>query len=50
MVWKTERKTEPKTGSQGKEKTRQGITNSSSDGSDVVMFDTMRAKNLNHGL
>jgi hypothetical protein len=50
MVWKTERKTEPKTGNKGKETTRQGITNSSSDVSDVVIFDTMRAKNLDHGL
>ena len=50
MVWKTERKTEYKTGNNGKEKTRHGLTNSSSNGSDVLMFDNMSAENLNHGL
>jgi hypothetical protein len=50
MVGKTERKTEPKTGNKGKLKTRQGVTNRSSNGSDALMFDSMSAKNLNHGL
>ncbi len=48
MVRETERKSEYKTGNKGKEKTCQEITNSASNGSDVLMFDTMSTKNLNH--
>jgi hypothetical protein len=46
MVWKTERKTEYKAGSKGKEMTRQGETNSTSNGSDGLMLDTLSAKIL----
>jgi hypothetical protein len=42
-------KNSPKTGNKGKEKTRQGITNRSSTGGDVLMFGTMSAKKPNYG-
>jgi hypothetical protein len=49
MVRETERKTEYKTGNKDKEKTRQGITNSASNGSNVLIFDTISAKETNYG-
>ena len=49
MVREAERKTEYKTGNKGKEKTRQGITNSSSNESDVLIFDPIALKILMMG-
>ena len=46
MVREIERKAEHKTGNKDKEKTRQGITNSSSNGSDVLIFDPIALKIL----
>ncbi len=50
MVWKLKEKLNTKPVTKAKKRRARVITNISSNGGDVLIFETISAKNLNHGL